>query len=115
MTAMAESVYATTGTRNASVVPNAASAAPPSAGPITAPVDSIVLCATLQAVSSSGSRVSVGSMAPWAGQKSVPTTVFTIASPMIRNSGPVSAAQRQRPVMISARTASVAKSTRCFG
>ena len=54
-------------------------------------------------------------MAPWAGQNNVPTSVVTVASPIRMKRGPVSAAQRQTPAMISARTASVTKRTRCRG
>ena len=58
-----------------------ASNSPPSAGPAKKPTLSIVLEATLAAVSSPESRASFGKSAAWAGRNGVPASDVTIASP----------------------------------
>ena len=96
-------------------MPKAASTAAPSAGPRTLPVDSTVVRPTFAAVSSSGSRTSVGSIAACAGQNTVLTSCVSETSATSTTSGAPVAAPRQMPAMIAARTASVRNSTRCFG
>ena len=83
-------------------MPKAASTAAPSAGPSTLPVDSTVVRRTFAAVSSSGSRTSVGSIAAWAGQNTVLTSCVIETSASRTTSGAPVAAPRQMAA-ISAR------------
>jgi hypothetical protein len=68
-------------TANTTPVSVTATRSPPSAGPAKLPTLSIVLEATLAAVSSAGSRAREGRIAACAGWKAVATTATSTVSP----------------------------------
>ena len=75
------------------------------AGPPKKPIDSMVLAATLAAVSSPGWLASEGSSAIWAGRNAVATTEVIRPRPYTAMAGPSTA-------MITPATATSAKRTR---